>query len=97
MRYFDGIAQTAADQARLSRQFDTIFDLMKDGIERTLPQIEQITGYPQASISAQLRHARKPRFGSHEVRRIYRGSGLYAYALIVNAESLCPYKVERTA
>ena len=87
MKYFDGIAPTAADQARLSRQYDAIFSLMKDGVARTLPQIEAKTGFPQASISAQLRHARKERFGSHEVRRQSLGNGLNAYMLIVNEES----------
>ena len=88
-RHFDVVAPTVADQSRLSSQYDTIFALMSDGKDRTLPEIEKITGYPQASISAQLRHARKPRFGSHEVRRKHLGNGLFAYALIVNSESEC--------
>jgi hypothetical protein len=33
----------------------------------TLDELAKLTHYPPASISAQLRHMRKPRFGSYEV------------------------------
>ena len=42
------------------------------------------TGDPEASVSAQLRHMRKERFGQHFVAREYLGNGLYSYALILN-------------
>jgi hypothetical protein len=73
------------DDVRLSVQYLRIFELMKDGVYRTLLEIEQKTGDPQASISAQLRHMRKERFGSHVINKIYLGKGLYQYQLIVNA------------
>lgn len=60
---------------------------MKDGAWRTLSQIEAITGEPQASISAQLRHARKKRFGQHVVNKRYCGNGLFEYSLIINKTS----------
>lgn len=73
---FDGPAYVPAlDQTRLVRQLDRIRDLMLDGVWRTLGEIEQVTGYPQASISAQARHLRKPRFGGYVVEKRRRGPG----------------------
>lgn len=75
------------DQPRLAGQLKRIFNLMADGTWRTLGEIEAATGAPQASISAQLRHLKKPRFGSHIVEKRHRGDakcGLYEYRLIVN-------------
>jgi len=86
------------DQVRLSTQFKTIYALMADGQYRTLQEIEGVTGYPQASISAQLRHARKKRFGGHTVERRRRGNekhGLWEYQLIsrdvenTNTKDIC--------
>jgi len=78
------------DEKRLSGQMEKIFNLMKDGTYRTLKEIEKLTGYPQSSISAQLRHLRKPMFGEFIVnkqRRIgrkTRPTGTWEYALKVN-------------
>ena len=76
------------DDVRLTGQVLRIFGLMKDGKWRTLSEIEEITKDPQASISAQLRHLRKERFGSHtiEKRRVEgkEKSGLFEYRLLVN-------------
>lgn len=79
------------DDERLRGQIRRIFDLMRDEKWRTLGEIEESTGDPQASISAQLRHLRKPRFGSHTIElrsRGDRGKGLFEYRLIVNREGL---------
>lgn len=78
------------DQARLSRQYQRIFALMLDQEWRTLDEIAQILGDPEASISAQLRHMRKKRNGSHTVNRRNRGDrmhGHYEYQLIPNSEA----------
>lgn len=72
------------DDPRLKKQIYRVWDAMVDGQWRTLKQIAQITGDPEASISAQLRHLRKPRFGSHTVERRHLGNGLYEYKLIKN-------------
>jgi hypothetical protein len=81
---FDGPAyEPERDDKRLTGQVLRIFNCMKDAKWRTLKEIEQITGDPQASISAQLRHLRKKRFGEHEVNRNHLGNGLYEYQLIV--------------
>ena len=74
------------DNARLGTQLQVVFELMSDGQWRTLDSISNMTGAPHASISAQLRHLRKPRFGEHMVERRYMGNGLYEYKLTVNKE-----------
>ncbi len=77
--------QAERDNDRLTGQLLRVFDCMKSGAWRTLPQIAQITGDPEASISAQLRHLRKTRFGGHTVNREYISDGLYRYQVIVRA------------
>ncbi len=60
-----------------------------DGEWRTLDEIAAITGDPQASISAQLRHLRKARFGNHTLEKRPRGDrhqGLWEYRVIWNKE-----------
>ena len=42
-----------------------------------------MTGDPESSISAQLRHMKKERFGGHAIEKGYLGNGLYTYRLIV--------------
>jgi len=72
------------DQARLKGQILRIYTLMSDHQWRTLSEIEHLTGDPQASISAQLRHLRKDRFGGFIVERRRRGDpkhGLHEYRL----------------
>lgn len=80
---FDGPAYSAKhDRERLSRQHERVRDLMLDGEWRTISEISQITGDPEASASAQLRHLRKPRFGSYVVERRARADrsrGLFEY------------------
>ena len=74
----------ARDQDRLANQYQDIFNLMSDGKWRTLSEIAHLTGHPEASVSAQLRHARKPKFGSHAVNKRYVLNGLYEYQLLIN-------------
>lgn len=70
------------DAPRLSAQLDRVWDCIKDHKKRTLKQIAELTGDPEASISAQLRHLRKPRFGGHTIAKEYLGDGLYRYWLV---------------
>ena len=72
------------DWKRLSTQLGRVFNCMKDAKWRTLHEIAEITEDPEASISAQLRHLRKDRFGSHTVERKHMQGGLYKYRLLVN-------------
>lgn len=72
------------DHSRLTRQHERIRELMRDGSWRTLVEIATATGDPAASISAQLRHLRKARFGGWTVEKRHRGeprAGLYEYRL----------------
>lgn len=71
------------DDDRLTSQLASIVSLMRDGRWRTLAAIAEHTGHPEASISAQLRHLRKERFGAHTVNRTHLGGGLYRYQLVL--------------
>jgi hypothetical protein len=86
---FDGPAYNPeTDDVRLTGQIKRVFETMEDGQWRTLGEIEAETGDPQASISAQLRHLRKPRFGSHVVEKRNRGDaehGHFEYRLLPEA------------
>jgi len=85
---FDGpVYEPEFDKDRLSGQIRRVFDCMRSGRWKTLSEIERATGDPAASISAQLRHLRKKKFGSHEVDKRPRGDrsiGLWEYRLIIN-------------
>ena len=76
------------DSDRLTGQLLRIFEVVKDSRWRTLNEIALLTGDPEASISAQLRHLRKPRFGSHEVEKQYVDRGLYKYRVLINGDNL---------
>ena len=82
------------DGPRLTKQYQRVFDLMKDGVERTLYEISANTGDPEASVSAQLRHMRKPRFGEHTIDKRYVDRGLYLYRLTVNTPDPVQQKME---
>lgn len=76
---------TVLDYKRLSNQQEHIKELMIDGVWRSLSEIQNLTGYPESSISAQLRHLRKKRFGSYLVDKQRRGErygGLFEYRLL---------------
>ena len=62
-----------AMRRKSTRQTDLIRDVMLSAGEcdtwLTLEELARLTRYPPASISAQLRHLRKPRFGSFAVEK----------------------------
>lgn len=68
MTYFEGPV-APQEIPRLKLQHNTIRELMLDSRWRTLGMIAEATGYKEASISAQLRHLRKARFGSFVVTK----------------------------
>lgn len=75
MKTFDGVDyQPELDFVRLKGQMERIYNLMIDGNWRSLSHIARITGDPEASISAQLRNFRKPRFGAYQVNRKREGN-----------------------
>ena len=79
------------DWDRLTNQHARIRTLMSDGRWRTLHEISESTGDPAASISAQLRHLRKERFGGFVVEKRARGArenGLFEYKLLPGKDQM---------
>lgn len=86
---FDGCDyDPVRDDVRLTGQLLRIWRVVRDSAWRTLDQIAAATGDPPASVSAQLRHLRKQRFGAHQVEREHVKNGLYRYRVIPNKTSL---------
>lgn len=84
VRFNGAVYDAKKDKARLTGQIMRVHDAMIDGHWRTLGEIESLTQDPQASISAQLRHLRKERFGAFTVDKRARGArenGLFEYRL----------------
>lgn len=71
----------ARDRARLNAQQERVFNVVRDEAWWLLAEISEITGDPEASVSARLRDFRKPRFGGFTVDRRYVGRGLHEYRL----------------
>lgn len=61
------------------RQRDVLCDVMLSARQcetwLTLDELSKLTHYPPASISAQLRHLRKPEYGGYEVEKRPRTTG----------------------
>lgn len=70
------------DGARLNRQAQAVYALMKDGEWRTLLGIAALLDEPEASVSARLRDLRKEKFGSHIVERRYIADGVWQYRVL---------------
>ncbi len=84
MRYAGSDYNPILDDTRLDNQMFKVFNLMKDGQWRTLREISTTINEPESSISAQLRHLKKPRFGGYVVihrPKKDRSQGLYEYRL----------------
>lgn len=71
------------DGKRLCAQAIRVYQAMKDGQARTLAQISEMTGDPQASVSARLRSLRGAGF---TVERKYIARGLHIYRLVVKEQ-----------
>jgi DNA-binding transcriptional regulator GbsR (MarR family) len=90
-RFNGAVYDPRFDDARLTGQIRRVYIALSTGLWLTLGEIEEITGDPQASISAQIRHLRKERFGSHTIEKRPRGDrkrGLWEYRLILEAEQM---------
>lgn len=70
------------DGERLSRQARVVFEVMRDGMWRTLADISHLTKEPEASISARLLDLRKERNGSYRVEREYLARGIWQYRVL---------------
>ena len=82
MRFNGADYQPERDDARLTGQILRIWNVVIDGRWHTLKELSAKTNDPEASISAQLRHLRKPRFGGYIVERDYIQNGLYKYRVL---------------
>ena len=71
---FEGVA-AGRDCDRLCGQILRVYDALYAGHWLTLNEIHQATGDPEASISAQIRHLRKYRFGAHQIDKRRRNDG----------------------
>lgn len=69
------------DAPRLTEQIKRVFDTLSDHSWWTLSEIAAKTGDPEASVSAQIRHLRKARFGSWDIQKRHNGHGLYSYRM----------------
>lgn len=82
MRFDGSDIDQLRDGVRLTSQLERIMGCMKLGGWWTLKKLAEETGDPPASISAQIRNARKERYGSHVVEKRYIDNGLYEYRLV---------------
>jgi hypothetical protein len=70
------------DGKRIKKQREVIRDfLLENRNWFTLSELHSLLQYPEASISAQLRHLRKERFGSYTVNKKRRTTGTWEYKL----------------
>ncbi len=80
--HHDGVTyRPARDKGRLNAQTRRVYDAMVGGRWLTLAELAELTGDPEASVSARLRDLRKPKFGGHTVERRYVGHGLHEYRM----------------
>jgi len=83
-KFFGAGYDPAQDHERLSGQLQRVFDFMTKRPRgffewRTLRQISETTGSPEASVSASLRTLRNQHHFVIERRRITEGKGTFAY------------------
>ncbi|HKA65462.1 MAG TPA: hypothetical protein VKD00_07055 [Methyloceanibacter sp.] len=85
--WFDGETYVhERDGQRLGAQINRVLHVMQDGEWRTLREISERTGDPEASISARIRDFRKDRFGKNKVDSEHIGHGLWRYRFIPNPQ-----------
>lgn len=87
---FGGVTyEPERDEVRLTGQLAAVFEIMKDGRERTLVDLATLASKllgrraSEAAVSARIRDLRKAQFGGHTVEHRNCGGGLWAYRLIV--------------
>lgn len=70
------------DGKRLNDQAMRVFKAMQSGEWRTLREISEETGDPEASVSARLRDLRRPELGGFTVQREYVARGMWKYRVL---------------
>lgn len=73
--------ETVETVARIGKQRNDIWAVISNHVWYTLRELADLTGHPEASISARLRDFRKPEFGKHTIERKHLVRGLYQYRL----------------
>lgn len=80
---------SALRNAKLAGQILRVYEQLASGQWLTLPELHERTGDSVSSISAQIRHLRKPENGGYIIRKRRRGrvaSGLFEYRLFQSGE-----------
>ena len=76
------------DRKRLKGQMRRVYDCLSDYRWWTVDDVCRVTGDRNgASISAQNRNLRKPKFGAYIIQKQHRGHGLYAFRMLPQEES----------
>jgi hypothetical protein len=90
MRFSGQTYDPAQDRARLTTQYNKVFDTMVDGQWHTIPELADISGGSEAGVSARIRDMRKARFGGHTVERerVPGQKGLWRYRLTLAKDLL---------
>ena len=73
-RTFGAAYEPKIDAKRLVNQHARIKTFMLEHSWCTLAELAGILDYPEGSISAQIRHLKKPQFGSYKVEKRRRNS-----------------------
>jgi hypothetical protein len=82
---FGSAFDKSRDGARIRYQHERIRDwMLAQSAWRSLSEMRAALGYPESSISAQLRHLRKARFGRYRVekRRRHGVRGTWEYKVL---------------
>ena len=79
LRTFGPAYEPRLDAERVENQHENIKALMLRGGWWSLAEIAAALDYPESSISAQLRHLRKPAFGGYNVEKQRRRGGTWEY------------------
>ena len=74
------------DESRVLDQMGRVKFYMQRVGWRSLAEIAREVEAPEASVSAQLRHLRKPRFGGYVVEKRRRTVGTWEYRLLAPVE-----------
>ncbi len=67
---------------KLTGDLKRVFDILSKGGAHLVSDIARDLNLPACSVSAQIRHLRKPKFGGFTVKRISLTKGLSAYQMV---------------
>ena len=82
MSTFGPAYDAARDKLRIDSQMRRVLDAMIEGDWTSLAELAYLTHDPESSLSAQLRHCRKQRFGGWVVEKRRRTTGTWEYRLL---------------